>query len=48
MKDLGIALLAIWLILVGLHQVADLNFRYYSLINGMLAIIAGILVLIKR
>jgi len=47
-KPLGTTVLAIWLLLVGLMGVADLSFKYDHLIQGVLALAAGILLLIKR
>lgn len=48
MKPLGMTVLAIWLLLVGLMGIADLNFRYDELIKGILAVAAGVLLLVKR
>jgi uncharacterized membrane protein YphA (DoxX/SURF4 family) len=48
MKDVGLLLLGIWLIASGLKTVIGLNFRYDSLVLAILAIVAGILVVLRR
>lgn len=48
MRGLGPAVLAIWLIVYGLMGLADLRFRYDDLLMGALAIVAGVLLLIRR
>lgn len=48
MKEIGILLLAIWLILQGLQDAIGLSFRNDDVIYGVLAILAGVLLLIKR
>jgi len=48
MKPLATTVLAVWLILVGLMGIADLSFKYDHLIQGVLALAAGILLLLKR
>jgi uncharacterized membrane protein HdeD (DUF308 family) len=47
-KNLGILLLAIWLILYGLIALFSLSFAGLPVIMGILAIAAGILLLIGR
>jgi len=47
-KNLGMLLLAIWLILYGLIALLGLNFQGLSLIMGILAIAAGFLILLGR
>jgi hypothetical protein len=45
----GIALLGIWLILTGLaHPPINLSFSGFALLQGILALVAGILILIGR
>jgi hypothetical protein len=48
MKNLGTLLLGVWLIASGLKAVADLSFRYEGLILGVLAIVSGILIVLRR
>lgn len=48
MKNMGMILLAIWLIATGLRGVISLSFEYDSLIFGAIAIAAGVLILLKR
>jgi hypothetical protein len=47
-KRLGFVLLAIWLILWGLNGLIGLSFQGFSVILALLAIAAGVLVLIGR
>jgi uncharacterized membrane protein HdeD (DUF308 family) len=44
----GIIVLAIWLILTGLIQIFNISFTGEALIMGILAIVAGVLLLIER
>lgn len=44
----GIALLAVYLILVGLVALLGLHFNGLRLLEGLLALIAGILLLVGR
>jgi hypothetical protein len=46
-KGLGTLLLSLWLIFFGLVQLG-LNFKYDDLILGVVAIAAGILLLLRR
>ena len=48
MKDIGLFLLGVWLVLQGLTELADLRFRYDEILTGALAIAAGVLVIIRR
>lgn len=48
MRNIGMLLLAIYLIAVGLKSLIGLSFQYDNLILGILAIAAGILILLKR
>ncbi len=47
-KNIGMLLLAIWLILYGLIQVFGLHFNGSEIVLGLLAIAAGIFILIGR
>ena len=47
-RNLGMTLLAIYLILVGLVQLFSLSFAYMSLLMGILALLAGVLILARR
>ena len=40
--------LGLWLILNGLVSIANLSFRYDDLIIGLIAVVAGILVMIRK
>lgn len=48
MKDIGIFLLGIWLVATGLKAVIGLHFDYDYMILGILAIAAGVFVIIRR
>ena len=47
-KNLGMLVLAIWLILSGLISLLGLSFPYSSLILALLAIVAGVLILLGK
>jgi hypothetical protein len=47
-KNLGMLLLSIWLILNGLIALLSFSFQGLHLIMGVLAIIAGVLILFGR
>jgi hypothetical protein len=47
-KNLGMLLLGIWLILTGLIALLGLSFQGLPLIMGILAIAAGVLILLGR
>ena len=47
-RNVGLLLLAIYLILVGLNQLFGLTFIYYGVIQGILALLSGIFLLIGR
>jgi hypothetical protein len=47
-KSIGMILLAIWLILTGLIALFNLSFQGIGLIMGILAVAAGILILVER
>lgn len=40
--------LGAWLVLSGLNSVINLNFKYESMVMGVLALIAGALVIIRK
>ncbi len=40
--------LGAWLVLTGLDSVIKLSFQYESLVMGVLALVAGVLVLIQK
>ena len=37
-----------WLILNGLNSVISLNYKYEAMVMGVLALVAGILVILRR
>lgn len=47
-KKLGSILLAIWLVLTGLQAVASFSFTGWGTIMAILAIAAGVLILLDR
>lgn len=47
-KRLGMLLLAIWLILTGLISLFSLSFSGLNIIMGLLALVAGVLLLLDR
>ncbi|MBN1963356.1 MAG: hypothetical protein JW910_01840 [Anaerolineae bacterium] len=47
-NNLGVALLAIWLILQGIIPIISLSFAGLDLLLGLLAIAAGVLLLLGR
>jgi len=48
MKNLGLIVLAVWLIVTGLKNVIGLSFHYDYLVLGVLAILAGVLLVLRR
>jgi len=46
--NLGYTLLSIWLIIWGLISLLSFNFPFLNVILGLLAIAAGVLILMKR
>ena len=48
MKNIGLALLGVWLIAQGLGALLDLSFRGMHTVMAALALAAGILILIRR
>lgn len=47
-RNVGMLLLGIWLILTGLLQVASISIAGIGIIMALLAIVAGILILVGR
>ena len=47
-RNLGMLLLGIYLILAGLALLISLNFAYFGVIQGILALLAGIFILMGR
>lgn len=47
-KNIGMTLLAVWLVLYGLTQLVEFSFNGLSTIMGLLAIAAGVLILMGR
>ena len=47
-KNLGFLLLAIWLILYGLLAVFNVTFNGQGIVMGILALAAGVLILINK
>ncbi len=47
-KSLGMILLSIWLILNGLFSLINLSFRGQGIVMGILALAAGIAILLGR
>ena len=37
-----------WLVLTGLNEVASLSFKYESLVMGLLALVTGVLVILRK
>lgn len=40
--------LGTWLVLNGLNAVIQLNFKYEAMVMGVLALVAGVLVILRR
>lgn len=40
--------LGAWLVLNGLHSLINLSFKYETMVMGVLALIAGVLVIIRK
>lgn len=47
-RKLGFLLLAVYLIVHGLTQVANLSFQYQNMVLGGLAIASGVVLILKR
>lgn len=48
MKNLGLLLAGIWFVLTGLVQLFGLGFRGMSVAMGALALVAGVLLVVRR
>jgi hypothetical protein len=48
MRHIGMVLLGVWLILSGLISIINLHFNGLPLLMGILALVAGILIVLKR
>lgn len=40
--------LGVWLVLSGLNSLINLNFKYETIVMGLLAFIAGVLVILRK
>ena len=40
--------LGVWLVLTGLDEVASLSFKYENLVMGFLALVTGVLVILRK
>lgn len=47
-RNLGMLLLAVWLILTGLVALFDVAFEGIGIVMGLLALLAGVLILLGR
>jgi hypothetical protein len=47
-KDLGTFLLGVWLIIQGLEPLVGLSFRGFGTLQAILAIVAGLLIILGR
>lgn len=47
-KNLGMRVLAVYLIVVGLVGLLGLSFAYIGILIGVLAVVAGVLILMGR
>ncbi|MBN1379729.1 MAG: hypothetical protein JXA04_10905 [Gammaproteobacteria bacterium] len=48
MKNIGLLLVGVWLLLHGLISIINLHFSGLPVLMGVLAIIAGVLLIIRR
>jgi len=48
MKNLGMSLLAVYLIVVGLKTALSLSFAYDHVVLGVVAIVAGVMLIMKK
>ena len=48
MKNIGMMVLAVWLIATGLRSVINISFQNDDLVFGLVAIAAGILIVMRR
>ena len=40
--------LGAWMVLNGLNSIINLNFKYESMVMGVLALVAGILIILRK
>ncbi|MDH5601626.1 MAG: hypothetical protein OEY78_10010 [Gammaproteobacteria bacterium] len=40
--------LGAWLVLTGLNSVINLNFKYEAIVMGVIALVAGVLVILRK
>lgn len=48
MKNIGLLLLGVWLLLHGLIGIINLHFSGLPVLMGVLAVVAGIMLIIRR
>ena len=48
MKNIGLVLLGVWLLLHGLIQIINLHFSGLPVLMGVLAIISGVLIILRK
>ncbi|MDR9413069.1 hypothetical protein [Spiribacter salinus] len=48
MKDLGLLLLGVWLLVHGAQDLLELDFRHDDVILALLGIAAGVLIIVRR
>lgn len=48
MKNIGLVLLGVLLVLYGLVEIFDLSFKGLDIVMGVLALASGILIILKR
>jgi hypothetical protein len=48
MRNIGMVLLGVWLILHGLISIVGLSFNGLPLLMGILALVAGVLIVLRR
>ena len=47
-RNFGMLALSAWLVLYGLNSLLDLHFSGLSMVMGILALVAGVLILVKK
>jgi hypothetical protein len=47
MKNIGLILLGVWLVLTGLIGIIGLSFNGLHLLMGVLALVAGVLIIVR-
>jgi uncharacterized membrane protein HdeD (DUF308 family) len=48
MKNIGLLLLGVWLLLHGLISIINLHFSGLPVLMGVLAVVAGIMLIVRR